>query len=681
VTQASGTPYWPASTTPDTAVHSGNPDAGLHGLSQQQVNALRNELIQITVQTVYQALTGIFPLGASAFGLLASWAGVVPLVNPVTNQLPTGVIPDTPLVLGSAQALSQQAIAKPGYLAVDASADAVFPIANIQGTTPTVVSVSAGASVIGFIPTPDNGKKSSIIWLGQNTSGITGFFINLYKLNTSTGALTLVQGSTNIVSSVSNTLAWNYYNLTAPTTTSVSDVYAVEVVVTGSGTYQIAGMPNHWLPANASVYPRQMGATRAPIAVTYDATGAGYTASPNASTASGSWSHTAAAGATVIVSVATQQNSSTPTTTATYGGVAMTSLGISVNPTAGNTSVQLFGLQNVAGGPKTVAVSLNAGSNTVQNFAGQSASYTGVGGLQTAVTNGGTSGSLSSGSVPSALQNMVVCAFVAGAGSAFSMTSYSGTQRASQSVNSGGNYLVTALGDTPGTSSSSITVTASDGGAWWASVAVDLIPTLEPAPTTPAFTYSGNVPWFGLGGFLFAGPLTTQYNTAGSHTYTIPTWLKWGDKIDIAALGAGAGGLSSAAWLAGYGGLAGSWMPQTLVYGVDIPATTTSLTVTVGAGGSGSGGSGGNSTITGTGVTTITANGGTGNTGSANAGPGPGNQALNGITYTGGGAQNTQGGNGIAPGGGGAGGFPYGPGGAGADGSVWLVAYQAGTAP
>lgn len=370
---------------------------------------------------------------------------------------------------------SQQTIAKPGYLALDATADAVFPIASISGATPSTIDVTSAASVIGFIDTPDNGKKKSIIWLGQDTTGLTGFYINVYELDTATGVATLLEASASILSGVSNTLAWNYYDLVTEITSQVGHVYAVEVVVTGSGTYKIAGLPNDWKPANTiSGFPHQLGSAR--------------------------------------------------TTSLT-----------------------------------------------------------------------------------------------------------------------------------------------------------------SPATFTP--TYTGVVPWFGLGGFQFAGPTTTPYTAAGTYTYTVPNWLKWGDKIDVAALGGGGGGQASVFGATGQGGVPAAWLTRTLIIGVDIPTTTTTLTVVVGTGGAGGFGTGqvgndGNaSTISGTGVTALTAAGGAGGqAGGVAIGYGPGNTTYDTVTYIGGG-DTAASGNGYPPGGGGGGGAPFSNGGGGAWGSVWLAAYQAGTHP
>lgn len=376
---------------------------------------------------------------------------------------------------------SQQSIAKPGYIALDASVDAVFPIANISGATPSTCSITNAGAIIGFITTPDNGKKSSIVWLGQDTTSLTGFYLNLYEMDLTTGLLTLIEASANIVGTVSNTLAWNYHNLATPIDSQIGHVYAVELVVTGAGTYKVAGEPSNWVPANTISFPHTLGAAR-------------------------------------------------------------------------------------------------------------------------------TTG-------------------------------------------------------------------------------------LPTAPSTLTPTYFAPIPWFGLGGFLFAGPTTLSYNTAGTFTYTLPDWLKYGDCIDALVLGGGGGGKSSSFGATGDGGDPGSWFVQTLIYGVDIPLGTTSLTVTVGGAGTGGSGSGnpgtpgGASSVAATGMVTLTAPGGAGggagghSTGGVAIGRGPGNQTLNTVTYTGGADQNTASAPGNAPGGGGGGGAPFSDGAAGAVGEVWLAAYQAGAHP
>lgn len=460
--------------TPDPAIHNLPPaDNPAAEIGSGQIVAWGEFFLESFIAAVAIALGNVSILGIRPLAFLTAWGEA--LENQASQAFEAATNAQT-TATAATTTQAQQSTAKPGYLAMDATADAVFPIAQISGATPTVVAVSNADSVIGMINTPDNGKKSSVVWLGKDTTGITGFHINIYQIDTTTGIAYLLEASPDISGAVTNILSWNYYDLINPITSQVGNWYAVELVVAGSGTYHVAGLPNHWLPANSVAFPQQMGATR-----------------------------------------------------------------------------------DVTGG-----------------------------------------------------------------------------------------------------------ITA-------------------PSSFTP--TGSQDVPWFGLGGFLFAGPSTSVYTIAGVHTYTIPTWMKWGDNIDIIALGAGGGGENSSFYLTGQGGNPGNWTTRTVVYGVDIPTSTTTLAVDVGAGGSGGSGlfgpghTGGDSTVTGTGLTTVTgAGGGGGISGPHAGGPGPGNQVFHTVTYTGGGAAGASD-DGHSPGGAGGGGGPYDSGGAGAPGAVWLVAYQAGTTP
>lgn len=458
------TPY-PDASTPDPSVHATQAPA-----AKVPPLALFTGLIEELFGALAVALGGINIAGFQPLAFLADWGRALEAQGAAAIS---GAQTAQATATSAITVQAQQSTAKPGWNSNDASADASFPITNIQGTTAPTLNVTATSSVISFVLTPDNGKKFSIIWLGQNTTNITGLYINLYKLDTTTGLLTLVEASVNLISGVLNTMSWNYYDLVNPINSEVGHYYACEIAVTGTGTYQIAGL-THWMPANTVVYPRQLGATR-------------------------------------------------------------------------------------------------------------------------------TTG-------------------------------------------------------------------------------------LPTAPTTFTPTYSNNVPWFGLGGSLFAGPTINTFSTAGTYTYNVPVWMKWGDKLDIVPLGAGGGGQASTFYFLGNGGDAGTWQPQTLVYGVDIPVTTTTLTVTVGAGGAGGtsagqiGATGGDSSVSGTGAPTVTGVGGSGRMGGDTTGHGPGPLTFNGVTYAGGGNVGA-GTTGASPGGGGGGGGAYGAGGHGADGKVIITAYQAGTSP
>jgi hypothetical protein len=99
--------------------------------------------------------------------------------------------------------------------------------------------------------------------------------------------------------------------------------------------------------------------------VSFDALGGGAAGANNAL----SWSHTAAAGAYLLVWLTT---ASAVTPTVSYGGRPMTQLGSrSHNSVVANGGLYLFGLANVPGGAATVAVSLSGNAAAV----GESESY------------------------------------------------------------------------------------------------------------------------------------------------------------------------------------------------------------------------------------------------------------------------------------------------------------------
>jgi hypothetical protein len=202
---------------------------------------------------LWQAFTGLFGIGKSTA-----------LLSNAASQTNAAAQNAKELALINSGTLANAAVAKPSYLGVDASADAVFPVSQISGSSPTTVALTSTTSVIGFIGTPDGGIKESVIWLGETTTNITGFYVNIYSLNTSTGTLNLSYASSNIIGQVSNGLTWNYFDLPPANyiTAAQSNWYAVELAVTGTGTYQVVGIPSHWLPTNSNVYPKGLAASR-----------------------------------------------------------------------------------------------------------------------------------------------------------------------------------------------------------------------------------------------------------------------------------------------------------------------------------------------------------------------------------------------------------------------------------
>jgi hypothetical protein len=162
------------------------------------------------------------------------------------------------------------------------------------------------------------------------------------------------------------------------------------------------------------------------VAVTFDAVGpsssGGGTSGATTSTTA-SWTHTAGASATaVVVQVAIGNGSSGGvTTTATYGGVSMTSLG-QVAANSGTTGyVVMFGLLSPATGAQTVAITVSSAST----ISGGSVSFTGAGSFGTAATASGSSTAPSVTATGTTSGNVVVDALGTGSG----VTSSSQTNR------------------------------------------------------------------------------------------------------------------------------------------------------------------------------------------------------------------------------------------------------------
>jgi hypothetical protein len=650
--------------------------------------------IQANVDAAWQGLTGGTTTGNS-FGNLSNAA--TGLLNLANNAQTVGT--------DAANTLVTRAVTKPAGDAVDQTADATFAITAMQGTSPTTITVTPAATVIGFISTPDGGTKESVVWHGGSTTGVTSLILNLYKMNTTTGVTSLVSSSANIVSSVANPgsgVAWNYYDFGTDVTAAQGNVYAVEMAIQGSN-YTVVGIPNHWVPSNTSVYPNQIGATRTNY-VSADTNKK--LLSQAAVTSNSSASYTGAAGATVLVAVNTQlaggsSYTAWTTRTMTYNGTAMTNLGV-VN--ANNTTdgwVQLFGLIGCAtGSADTIAWNIAGGTGSQENLLIQASSFNNVGSFGSVVTNAASStAQTTSSTLTGPIGGALFAAFMSqnSTGSNSIAAEASWLTARNDTANNSSTYNLTGLQEyflTPsGLAAAAITATGT-GGQFYGVVAVPLnAPTMPAAPSMLPVNYSANVPWFGLAGStnsMVLAPYTQEFTASGAFTFNIPSdYQVAGMQIDIIALGAGGGGQGCWALYVGNGGAAGSYATATLTYGTTIPLGTTTISGSIGVGGAGGtayenpGSNGGNTTVTG--ISSwggLTANGGAGGSGTFGAaydGASPSNETLSGITYYGGAQQNVTSSNGNAPGGAGSGGtvgfgIPY-SGGSGANGAVWFRAY------
>lgn len=198
------------------------------------------------------------------------------------------------------------------------------------------------------------------------------------------------------------------------------------------------------------------------------------------------WTHTATAGATVLVAL-TRGFAGTGASV-TYDGNAMSLVGSAVqnNSPGDSGTTYLFAASSVAGGAKTVVASWS-GSATA---AACSVSYTGVAGLGQVTTGYGSSATPTLAVATTNIDGRIlVCAeSIRGGGSDTITGTSGGTQRALAQPTS--KYYDTVVQDGVG-SSVNFGVTPSATPARWAGVAVELMPSVP--------TYSKPT-WVGTGG-------------------------------------------------------------------------------------------------------------------------------------------------------------------------------------
>lgn len=205
-----------------------------------------------TVDNIWQAVTGLFGTGNSLSTMsnaLSNMAGNVSSATTISQN--------------NSSTIANRAVTKPSYYGVDQSADVTFPFSQLAGATMPTIPITSAGSAIGMIGTPDGGVKESVMWIGSSTGTITGFYVNIYTLNTLNGVVNLTYASPDIHAAVPSAVATNYYNLPSANfiTSSQTSFYAVEFAITGTGTYNMAGIV-HNAPTNGNVYPKGLGASR-----------------------------------------------------------------------------------------------------------------------------------------------------------------------------------------------------------------------------------------------------------------------------------------------------------------------------------------------------------------------------------------------------------------------------------
>ena len=115
-----------------------------------------------------------------------------------------------------------------------------FPINDINVT----LSATQAASLIATYRIQESSPLGVVSWLGYGTTNITAVYVNIWKIDNSTGAWTLAHHSPNILSDIApgNTPYWNFYELEAPLPVVAGEQYAFEIAPVGAGTHYVRGI-------------------------------------------------------------------------------------------------------------------------------------------------------------------------------------------------------------------------------------------------------------------------------------------------------------------------------------------------------------------------------------------------------------------------------------------------------
>ena len=99
------------------------------------------------------------------------------------------------------------------------------------------------ASLIGVIRVQRSAPLGVVSWLGYGTTNVTAFYVNIWKIDPTSGDWSLQHHSDNIVGDLESgaTPQWNFYNLDPPLARVQGEDYAYELVPVGSGTHTVRG--------------------------------------------------------------------------------------------------------------------------------------------------------------------------------------------------------------------------------------------------------------------------------------------------------------------------------------------------------------------------------------------------------------------------------------------------------
>lgn len=149
---------------------------------------------------------------------------------------------------------------------IDETEEAVFSIDRLFNSSapPASIAVTATSWPVSFWRASESAKKGFVSWMGTGITNVTGIYVDVYKLNSSTSTFDLIHSSTNKVGLIAAGTAWTYavYNIPSADRIQVNagDVLGFSLRVTGTGTHTVAGASASWFPSHPTVIPAQPAA-------------------------------------------------------------------------------------------------------------------------------------------------------------------------------------------------------------------------------------------------------------------------------------------------------------------------------------------------------------------------------------------------------------------------------------
>lgn len=146
-----------------------------------------------------------------------------------------------------------------GMLATSTSSIPFMQVAT--GAAATTFNLTQSTAITLYKREPESAPIGVVRWMGQDTTNITHFFVNIWKMDEVTGAREIVHASGNIIGDVSPTMSTNKYVVPVQIMREPSDIYGYELAIRGSGTYKVVGEPT-WLHDDPDVFPRRPSSVR-----------------------------------------------------------------------------------------------------------------------------------------------------------------------------------------------------------------------------------------------------------------------------------------------------------------------------------------------------------------------------------------------------------------------------------